>query len=169
MNKNDIATGDVHILWNPNKNYIGHWDIPGSDDLILTIEKIVWEDVENPTTGSKEGKRVVHFIEDVKPMICNEENANAIFKSCGVEKVKDYNGQGFKVALFKLPGKWFGEEREAVRVRDTKPEPKKKEVLTEGHEKWEKASEKVKSGETTIEDIRKHYVISDEDFNTMLK
>lgn len=156
---------NVHILWNPNKNYLGHWDITSkTEDLILTIEKIVWDDVENPTTGESKSKRIVHFVEDYKPLICNEENASAIFKAHGTELIKDYEGKNFKIGLYTMRGKWFGEESDAVRVRDEAPTPKKKEVMDEKHPKWEKAKENVKTGSIDLEGLRKHWEVSDETF-----
>jgi len=152
---------NVHILWNPNKNYLGHWDITSGEDLILTIKEITWMEVENPATGDAKSKRVVHFVEDVKPLICNEENANAIFKVCGTELIKDYAGKNFKIALYTIHGTWFGEEGQAVRVRDTAPVAKKKDVLDETHPKWEKAKENVQNGSIDLDGLRKHWDVSD--------
>lgn len=158
------ATKNVHILWNPNKNFLGHWDIPKGGDLILTIEKISWEDVKNPVTGSTESKRVVRFTEDIKPLICNEENANAIFKVCDTEMIEDYAGKNFKIGLHTISGRWFGEDRDAVRVRDESPKAKIKEKLTEDHPKWERAKKSVQNGETDLDGIRKYFEISGVDF-----
>lgn len=149
-----------HILWNPNKNYLGHWDITTQDDLILTIQKISWDDIENPTTKEIKTKRVVRFVEDVKPLICNEENANAIFRVCKTELINDYEGKNFKIGLYTKHGKWFGEEREAIRVRDTIPIARKKEVLDENHPKWEKAKENVQNGSIDLDGLQKHWEVS---------
>ena len=167
MSKEKPKSKDVHILWNPNKNYLGHWDLTGQDDLILTIDKIVWADVENPATGDVKSKRVVYFTEDVKPFICNEENANAIFKVCDTELIKDYEGKGFRIGLYTMRGKWFGEETDAVRVRDTAPVPKKKDVLDESHPKWEKAKENVQNGSIDLDGLRKHWDVSDDVFSKL--
>ncbi len=144
MKEKKSATKKTHILWNPDKNYLGNWDIPRDKDLILTIQKIQWEEVKNPVNGEKKTKRVVHFVEkDYKPLICNEENANAIHSACNTEYLEDFAGKNFKIALYTIHGKWFGEEREAVRVRSEAPkEAKKKPVLTRGHEKWETIKKK---------------------------
>ena len=158
---------DVHILWNPNKNYLGHWDITSGNGLILTIKKISWDDVKNPATGETKTKRVVHFVEDVKPLICNEENANAIFKACDTELIKDYEGKNFKIALYTIHGKFFGEEMEAVRIRNTVPQ--KKQILDEAHPKWTKAKENVQNGSIDLEGLRKHWDVSDDVFLKLQK
>jgi len=87
----------THWLKNPNKNYLGHWDLP-DEDLILTIKSAGWEDVKDPTTGKVENKRIVHFIEDFKPLICNQTNAISIYKSTGIRYIQDSSGS--KIKLF---------------------------------------------------------------------
>lgn len=169
----------VHILWNPNKNYLGSWDITPGSDLVLTIKSISWDDVEDYNRPIKQGKkvigyetkskRVVHFVEDIKPMICNEINAASIFKVSDIALIKDYEGKNIRIGIYSITDRFFGEEKEAIRIRDESPAPARKEVLTVGHKLWEKAGARAKAGEATIEDFRKHYIISDEDFNALLK
>jgi len=79
----------THWLQNPNKNYLGHQDLPGGDDLVVTIKSAQWEIVENPKLHTKEEKRVVRFAEDVKPFICNETNAASIMKVTGCKFMEE--------------------------------------------------------------------------------
>lgn len=111
----------THIMWNPNKNYLGSWDLPKSGDLVLTIDKICWEEIENPQDKKEKPKqkRIVHFVEDFKPMICNEENANAIMLSTDVKFIEEFDGEGKKIAIFPFRGRFFGEEMDVLRVRPT--------------------------------------------------
>lgn len=88
----------THWLQSPNKNYLGHWDLPNGNDLTLTIKSARWEEVKNPITGRSEAKRVIRFEEDFKPMICNQTNAQAIIKSTGVKFMED--SQGCRIQLF---------------------------------------------------------------------
>ena len=53
----------THWLSSPNKNYLGHWDLPENKDLILTIKSGGYEMVKNPTNGKTTEKKVVHFAE----------------------------------------------------------------------------------------------------------
>ena len=43
-----MSSNKTHWLQNPNKNYLGHWDLPNGKDLVLTIKSAAWEEVENP-------------------------------------------------------------------------------------------------------------------------
>ena len=73
----------THWLQNVNKNYLGHFDLPGGNDVILTIDKAGWQAVKNPKTGVVAEKRIITFKENhkwLKPFICNETNAKVIFK-----------------------------------------------------------------------------------------
>ncbi|MCP4990531.1 MAG: hypothetical protein GY928_32165 [Colwellia sp.] len=86
----------THWLKNPNKNYLGHWDLP-NNDLTLSIERAGWEDVIDPTKrksddGYSQSKRVVHFKENYKPLICNQTNAISIYKSTGIRYLEDSVG-----------------------------------------------------------------------------
>lgn len=89
----------THWLKNPNKNYLGHFDLPESGELILTIESAKWEDVKNPVNNTSESKRVVRFKEKgIKPFICNETNAKSIAVSTGARFMED--SKGSKIVLF---------------------------------------------------------------------
>lgn len=95
-NKKDIKT---HWLQSPNKNYLGHWDLPNGQDLILTIKSAQWEEVKNPITNSSEAKRVIRFVEDVKPMICNQTNAQSILDCTGEKFMEDSIGKKIKLCV----------------------------------------------------------------------
>ena len=89
----------THWLQSPNKNYLGHWDLPESGEMVVTIDSAQWEEVTNPVNRTKEVKRVVRFQEpNVKPLICNQTNAQSIVNSTGVKFMED--SQGAKVCLF---------------------------------------------------------------------
>ena len=135
----------THWLQSPNKNYLGHWDLPEGKDLILTIESAKWEEVKNPIINRTEAKRVVRFKEkDIKPWICNQGNAQSIINSTKVKHMEDSGG--CKIALF------IGVHRDRVsksdvdciRVRDTPANPKKPK-LTPGHTKWNDAKKSCKN------------------------
>ena len=154
-------TKKTHILANDDKNYLGAWDLPEKDDIILTIDRIGWETVKNPKKNTSEKKRVLHFKETkYKPMIVNEINSAAIISSIKVSYMEDMGGH--KIKLFKIWGKWFGKEGEAIRVRPTKVIVVKP-VLVPGHKKWEQA----KLSGMSIEAMRKHFEISDENYKLL--
>lgn len=110
----------THWLQSPNKNYLGHWDLPEDTDLILTIKSAKWEEVKNPITNTKESKRVVRFEEEkIKPFICNQTNAQSIVISTQVNYMEDSCGS--KIALFvdNIKDKRTKENIDCIRVRRT--------------------------------------------------
>lgn len=108
----------THWLQSPNKNYLGHWDLPEGRDLILTIDSAKWELVKNPITNTKESKRVVRFKEKgVKPFICNQTNAQSIVVATQVKYMED--SAGCKVSLFvdNIKDKRTKENIDCIRIR----------------------------------------------------
>lgn len=106
----------THWLQNPNKNYLGHYDLPNGKDMILTIKSAKWEEVKNPIINTSEAKRVVRFVEDVKPFICNEINAQSIMRSTGESYLQDAPGKKIKLFLSQVNVK--GVEVDCLRVRE---------------------------------------------------
>lgn len=152
----------THWLQNPNKNYLGHQDLPNGEPVILKIKSAKWEEVKNPITNSSEAKRVVRFEEDVKPFICNEINASSIIKSIGCKFMED--SVGFVIELRVDQTKVMGQTVDCLRVNDKKVVKNKKETLDENHPKWKTAKENVKNGLIDLEGLRKHWCVSDENF-----
>jgi len=114
----EIKTEKTHWLQNPNKNYLGHWDLPNGEDVILTIISAQWEEVKNPIVNSSESKRVIRFAEKndwIKPFICNEINADTICKSTGEKFMEDCAGKKIKLGVGKAKVK--REEVDCLRVR----------------------------------------------------
>ena len=100
-----------------DKNYLGSWDVPDGDDLILTIDQAHQDDVKNER-GS-ERKLTIHFVEDYKPMILNATNSKAISKAYGSSKVEDWAGK--KIAIYTTKVTAFGGTTDALRIRDYPP------------------------------------------------
>ena len=114
-------TDKTHWLQNPNKNYLGHWDLPSGKDVILTIKSAGWEEVKDPITRKSDSKRVIRFHEKdswVKPFICNQINAQTITKSTGEKYMEDASGK--KIQLGVDITKVKGEEVDCLRVRNVK-------------------------------------------------
>lgn len=113
--KTNIKT---HWLQTPNKNYLGHFDLPEGNDVILTIAAAGWKEVKNPVINISAAKRVIQFVEKyswVKPFICNEINAEAILKSTGEKYMESSIGKKIKLGVSKTKVK--GEEVNCLRVR----------------------------------------------------
>jgi hypothetical protein len=110
----------THWLQSPNKNYLGHWDLPEGTDLIVTIVSAKWEEVKNPITNSKESKRVVRFKEKgVKPFICNQTNAQSIVIATGVKYMDDSEGKQISLFVDNIVDKRTKETIDCIRIRRT--------------------------------------------------
>lgn len=127
----------THWLQNPNKNYLGHWDLPESGELTVTIESAQWEEVVNPIVNTKEAKRVVRFQEKIKPMICNQTNAQAIVNSTGVRFMEDSKGSKIVLFIATITDKRTKEVIDCIRIKakaktsleDVKAMYKEKQIL----------------------------------------
>ena len=108
-------TGDYRKYM--DKNYLGSWDIPEGEDLILTIINVEQDDVKNER-GS-ERKLTIHFAEDYKPLIMNATNCDRITKAYGSPKVEDWVGKRIALTTEKVPA--FGSVKDAVRIRPYPP------------------------------------------------
>ena len=108
-------TGDYRKYM--DKNFLGSWDIPDGEDLILTIETVERNEVKNDR-GSEQ-KLTLHFAEDYKPLIMNATNCDRITKAYGSPKVEDWVGKRIALTTEKVPA--FGSVKDAVRIRPYPP------------------------------------------------
>lgn len=117
-----MAKQKTHWMQSPNKNYLGHWDLPEKEDLILTIESAKWEEVINPIYKKghpqhSEARRVVRFKEDVKPLICNQGNAQSIVKATGVKYMEDAKGSRIQLYIGVHLDRRSKENVDCIRIR----------------------------------------------------
>lgn len=103
-----------------NPDYFGAYAMPtDGSDIILTIKSAGQEEV----TGDKNKKSkclVIHFVENVKPMILNATNSKAIQKLSGTPYVEKWAGTKVQIYVTRLNA--FGEDREALRIREFTPQ-----------------------------------------------
>lgn len=95
--------------------FLGSWDLyelPGQK-MQVTIKAIREEFVEN-TKGQKEKKAVMHFVEDVKPMILNIENKKRLAKLFLTKNNDDLAGKRIEIGYEKV--KAFGDIHDALRI-----------------------------------------------------
>lgn len=112
----------THWLQNPNKNYLGHWDLPEGKDIVLTIKSAKWEEVINPVYKKghpkyTEARRVIRFVEKYKPLICNQTNAQSIIKSTGVKFMEDSEGSRIQLFIGTHNDRKTKEDVDCVRIR----------------------------------------------------
>tara|TARA_R100000458_G_C8245131_1_gene223270 strand:+ start:637 stop:1173 length:537 start_codon:yes stop_codon:yes gene_type:complete len=121
----------THWKQNPNKNYLGHYDLPNGEPVILTMDKVNWETIINPKEQKTEEKRVIRFKEKfkwVKPFICNETNANLIAKSTGKIYLEDWPGLKVKLGVSNV--KVGRDNLDAIRVRNVPQSELQEKVIT---------------------------------------
>ena len=100
-----------------DKNYLGSWDVPDGEDLVLTVDKAARDDVKNERGSEK--KLTLHFVEDYKPMILNATNSKALSEAVGSTKVEDWSGK--RVAIYTTKVTAFGGTTDALRIRNYPP------------------------------------------------
>lgn len=123
------SSGKTHWLQSPNKNYLGHWDLPESGELVVTIESAQWEKVKNPITNKTDAKRVVRFTDEgVKPLICNQTNAQSIVRSTGVKFMEDSGGQSVCLFIGTHKDRVSKEDVDCIRIK-SKATIKKDDVM----------------------------------------
>lgn len=99
--------------------YIGEADFEEGEEKIATIASVNQSETVVTTEG-KSQKVVIHFAENLKPMILNVTNAKAVEKVAESPWVEDW--KGVRIQLYIAHNiKAFGELVSAVRVRPRKP------------------------------------------------
>ena len=101
-----------------NPDYLGAYALDPGQDLVLTIKKAGKESFTG-TSGKKEEGLLIHFVENVKPMICNATNAKTITKVAGSPYLEDW--EGVRISLYSQEVSAFGETVDALRVRPYAP------------------------------------------------
>jgi hypothetical protein len=154
-----MSTNFTHWKSLQNNDYIGAYAFQPGEEKIGTIKDVTVESVPNPQ-GKSEPCMVVRFTQtDMKPLICNVTNSKAIEKVAGSPFIE--NWAGVSIQLYTTEVSAFGSTVEAVRVRPKAPKLTKPD-LTPDHPKFPGALESIRSGQTTVEAIRKYYTVSDE-------
>ena len=101
-----------------NPDYLGSYAMTPGQDLIVTIKSVGNEEVIG-TDGKKEICSVVHFFENVKPMILNATNNKTIAKLLKTPYIEEWSGR--KIQIYTEKVKAFGEVWDALRIRPFLP------------------------------------------------
>ena len=137
-----------------NTNYMGVYSLDNGNDLIVTIEKVVREQVVS--TGGKKEECTVAYLRGQKPLILNRTNAKTITKIYNSPYIEDW--QGKQITLFASTCKMAGDIVECLRIRETAPQlPELKKDTPE----FEKCKTGIKNG-FTIEQVKSKYSVSKE-------
>ena len=102
-----------------NPDYLGAYALEPGKYLIVTIKSVANE-VVTGTDGKKETCSVMHFMENVKPLVLNATNSKTITKLLKTPYIEQWSGR--KIQLFVECGiKAFGDIVDAIRVRPFLP------------------------------------------------
>ena len=102
-----------------NPDYFGAYAMPtDGSEIVLTIKSARQENVMG-TDGKKSECLVIYFQENVKPMILNSTNAKAISKVAKSNFIEKWAGTKIQIYVARIRA--FGEDVEALRVRQTAP------------------------------------------------
>ena len=102
-----------------NPDYLGAYALEPGQDLIVTIKSVANEVVIG-TDGKKETCSVMHFTENVKPLVLNATNSKTITKLLKTPYIEEWAGR--KIQLYVEQGiKAFGDIVDAIRVRPFLP------------------------------------------------
>lgn len=110
-------TTQTHWKKNFNYNYLGSYSLPVGKELVVTIKKTMIDKVKDEK-GKEKDCFVCYFDESDKPMILNKTNCKRIGKLYG-DFIEEWPGK--KIQLFSTKVSAFGDEVDALRVRDFIP------------------------------------------------
>lgn len=131
-----------------DRDYIGYFDLPGGKDLTLTIRKVVGGEL-TAIGGRKSKKPIIHFKQNVKPMICNKTNAKTIATMYG-NTVEAWAAKNITLFVSMTRDPSGGGEVECIRIRPGTPtRPADEDVVILPGEGSESASARVSSPATS--------------------
>jgi len=99
----DINAMSFDELVPSNSKYLSKADV-GEDGLILTVKGFRMETLKSDE--GNEDKMIMHFMEDVKPMVLNRTNAQLVGVATGARNVGEAKGK--KLVVYNDPTVGFG-------------------------------------------------------------
>ena len=106
-----------------NNDWIGAYALQDGQDLTLTIDKAMQEQVTG-NNGKREMCLTVHWLErDYKPMVVNRTNAKTITKVTGSPYIEDWHGK--QITLYVDTTRLGSDIVECLRIRPYAPKQTK--------------------------------------------
>jgi hypothetical protein len=137
-----------------NPDYIGAYSLDEGQDLTVTIDYVVREQITG-TGGKKEECTVAHLVKN-KPMILNATNSKTIARLYG-NYIEDWAGQ--QITLYATTTKMGGETVECLRIR---PKVTIREKPSISDARLDTAIEKIQGGQYTAEKLRANFELTSE-------
>ena len=145
-----------------------HLGISDLEDLLESGKRLIFTIKEAKqeygirVAGSLGDYNIIHFEEDIKPLVVNATNGKTLKKITGSPYLEDW--KGFQIELYidekvSLMKEIVG----GVRIKASK----QKDQLTPEHYNWQKAKIQVKENDVSIDQIRKKYIITEENYKLL--
>jgi hypothetical protein len=115
--------------------------------------------------GRRIGANIAYFKEGIKPLVLNATNSKIVRSFNKSAFVEDWNNTIIELYIDNLV-KMKGDIVGGIRIKPTQPTINKPE-LTPTHKSWEAAKVKVMMKEASKESIRKHWSITDENYELL--
>ena len=138
-----------------NPDYIGAYSLLPGEERIVEIVSVSRKMVKGE--GGKEEECTVATLKNEKPFILNNTNCKTLTRIYGTPYIEQWYGKSIIIYAAKI--KAFGEEMEALRIRNTKPPLP---VLEPNSEKWKGAIAALIAATVTMEQIESRYYLTPE-------
>lgn len=103
-----------------NPDYLGEYEFAPGEEKLVTIRTVDINEITG-TGGKKDNKPVMHFVEQVKPLILNSTNFKMLTKLFRSPYIEDWAGK--QITLYGDPTVTFGKEVVGgVRIRKELPQ-----------------------------------------------
>jgi len=139
--------------------------IEQGSNMVFTIDRVEQRFNER-VAGKKINCNVAYFKENIKPLVLNATNSKVLRSfNGGSPFIEDWSNTIVELYIdrnVKMKGEMVG----GVRINKRQPR-EQKEVMCENHPHWEMGIQKVRTEGWTIEMVREHYKITEEDYGKL--
>ncbi len=146
-----------------NPNYIGSYSLEPGEERTVKILKVSKELVKGG--DGKDEECIIAQLEGEKPLILNKTNCKIIAKIYDTPYIEEWSGKSIILYVTKVSA--FGQEVEALRIRQRKPEAQAKPAFDPKHPKWQDAAKAARAGALKPEQIKSKYSISESNLKTL--
>ena len=122
MAKEKFETLPVNLMEMADKDFLSSEILGENEERIYTIEGIREEILENPTTGEKDIRPIVYFVETDLKLALNQTNIKTIQNIYNEKRADKLVGK--KIQIFRTNTKAFGKTQPCLRIRPFVPELK---------------------------------------------
>lgn len=138
-----------------NPDYIGAYSLLPNEERVVEIESVTRKMVKGE--GGKEEECTVANLKGEKPFILNKTNCKTLERIYGTPYIEQWYGKS--IIIFAAKIKAFGEEMEALRIRNVKPPLPRLEPTSD---KWKGAVAALVASTVTMEQIEARYFLTHE-------